>query len=171
MNDNTRRQWDAYQERCVPCPDCAWLLYHLVADHSAAEGITRPGWQRLMDRCRRSRAWISTHMKHLERGQHIILASEGRWQGRQASEYTIPWLHDVVVRIQTTTQTTTQTTSSPKGERAGGGRFAPAPAAQHTADATDDACCDGHGWRWRPAVGQYPCPVCNSGGIEVTHER
>lgn len=150
MNDNTRRQWDLYQEREVPCPDCAWMLLYLVADHNATSGVTRPGWQRLIDRTRRSRSWVAAHLAHLERDGHIVLASTGRWRGRRAAEYELPWLHNEPVdsrqpsvRNQTATRTTTRTTSSSfQEERRSAPRKTGAPAAAPSAgDATNPDWC------------------------------
>ncbi len=108
MNDNTRRQWDVYQAEHVPCPDCAWLLLYLVADHNASTGVTHPGYSRLASRTRRSRSWISTHLRHLERDGHIVLAKAGKWTGRAhdaAAEYVIPWLHNRPASVQIPTET------------------------------------------------------------------
>ena len=107
MNDNTRGQWARYQEAQVPCPDCAWLLYYLVADHNAATGVTHPGYRRLLTATRRSRTWVGTHLRHLENDGHIVLARPGKWKGGahdSAAEYRLPWLANPVpssVRIQT----------------------------------------------------------------------
>jgi hypothetical protein len=95
MNDNTRAQWARYQESAVPCPDCAWLLYYLVADHNAATATTHPGYRRLVAQTRRSRTWLGTHFRHLERDGHIVLVREGKWRGGAhdaAAEYRLPWL-------------------------------------------------------------------------------
>lgn len=94
MNHSTRAQWDDYQAWAVPCADCAWLLKAFVQDHCAAEGFTRPGDDRLRTLTRRSKSWVTVHKRHLERDGHIVLVSEGRWHGRRAAEYALPWLTD-----------------------------------------------------------------------------
>jgi hypothetical protein len=110
VNRNTLIQWWTYQERSVACPDCAWLLGALVADHNAATGITRPGYRRLTSTTRRSRAWVSTHLRHLEDEGHVKLVKGGQWKGHghnDAAEYSIPWLNNPPssVQIQTERQT------------------------------------------------------------------
>jgi hypothetical protein len=97
VNEWTLRQWSAYQEREVPCADCAWLLYHLVADHNATTGVTHPGDARLHRQTRRSKSWVTNHKHHLERDGHIVLVRKGRWRGHEhdaAAEYALPWLRN-----------------------------------------------------------------------------
>ena len=136
VNDNTRRQWDNYQAREVHCAGCAWLLWAFVAEHTAATGVSRPGDDRLKTLTRRSKKWVTAHKRHLERDGHIVLVSEGRWRGRRAAEYALPWLHNVAPSKGGAKEGAKEGTPySLKGVRRGGRAQAPADAAAPRRDA------------------------------------
>lgn len=94
MNEQTLWQWWQHLPESK-CPDCSWLLLHLVAEHDGAKRVAHPGYRRLELITGRSRAWITTHLRHLEAAGHIVKVAEGKWAGHHhdgATEWAIPWL-------------------------------------------------------------------------------
>jgi hypothetical protein len=81
--------------RDVNCFDCRGLLELLVRDYSTREGVTRPGWRRLMARSGHGRRWVVTHLGHLEDDRHIVVKTRGHYGGggpERATEWLVPWL-------------------------------------------------------------------------------
>lgn len=99
VNENTRRQYERY------VVDRPWLttfermvLYWLVHDHCAAEGVARPGLQRLETVTGAEHRTITKALRTmLERGDIVL---KHRWPNvtRKADEYALPWLENKPAR-------------------------------------------------------------------------
>lgn len=93
MNDCALHQWDTYRrEANMSCPDCAWLLLAMVDEHDPAEGVARPGVERLALLCRRNRRWVINHLSECVADGHLVLVNQWPKATRKADEYAIPWL-------------------------------------------------------------------------------
>jgi hypothetical protein len=188
MNDWTLRQWNAYVERSVSCPDCAWLLRAMVREHDAGKGVAHPGHQRLQMLCGRSWSWVKRHLGELADDGHIVLVTRYSFAAHKADEYAIPWLTNDPRGIadprhgQARSHRGSAAVSAPRkrGSERGGERGTSFSFFQKEKNAHDDAA-PRHGVgvvRDENAVGGtngdesvQPCPDCEGVGyIEVTDQ-
>jgi hypothetical protein len=109
VNMHTYGQWMRYcAERGLSAIDRVVLLV-FVHDHSAAEGITRPGDDRLERMTGAANTTIDRSKKRLTAVEAIVLHRPRR--GRLAAEYRLPWLRNSP-RSEVANATTNATTNA-----------------------------------------------------------
>jgi hypothetical protein len=101
-------------------------------DYSTREGVSRPGWRRLMANTEHGRRWVAKHLQHLEDDGHVVVRRKGGFlPGKgveRSTEYLVPWLsgvHTTTRRLQPGSETPNGTSGGRSGGQSDGQMRAP----------------------------------------------